>query len=280
MKRNIEEINDWKPGEQWTYIGKGTVDRGADGKQYNYMDRFIERKKVLGDTVLFHDESPVGLDTAMDLAGLKLFSELCFDESDLVSEWLEALNLHEVKRVKYEMQFSAELSPVALPYCDLAYKNGLIFSPEFLRKEFFPRLKRLCDAWHEFDIKCIFHSDGNYMEVLEDFVEAGVDGINPIEPLAGWDLIDVRKKYKKLILMGNIDSSQLLPYGTINEVKKAVKKAIDNIYPTGGLILASSTELHPAVKAENAILMNLFSKEYSRIKPFRPREFQEIQIDL
>ncbi|MHB8277898.1 MAG: uroporphyrinogen decarboxylase family protein [Candidatus Humimicrobiaceae bacterium] len=280
VKRNICEVNNWKPGEQWTYIGKGTVDRGANEKIYNYKERFLKRKEVLGDTVLFHDESPVGLDTAMDLAGIELFTYLYFEEPDLVSDWLEVLNLHEVKRVRYEMQFASELSPVALPYCDLAYKNGLIFSPDFLRKEFFPRLKRLCDVWHEFGIKCIFHSDGNYMEVMDDFVKAGVDGINPIEPLSGWDLVDVRSKYPNLVLMGNIDASQLLPFGSRNDVKKAVKKAIDDIYPTGGLIIASSTELHPSVKAENGIIMNLFAKEYSRVSPFKPREIDEIKIDI
>jgi len=212
----------------------------------------------------------------MDIAGLQSFIELYDLEPELTSEWLEALCEHEVKRIRDTAD--PILSPVALPYCDLAYKGGLIFSPQFLRKEFFPRLKRICDAWHEYGIKCIFHSDGNFLQVMDDFLACGIDAIQSIEPLAGWDLIDVRTRYPKLALVGNIDSSQLLPFGSVEDVKKAVKKAIDDIYPSGGYILASSSEILPETKGENGIVMNLFAKEYSRVKPFRPRDIDEIDV--
>ena len=271
VKRSTSEVWMWRPNEQWGPWGK-LVFTGS------YRERFLERKKLIGDTVLIHDESAVGLDTAMDIVGLQNFIELYDEQPALVSEWLEALCEHEVRRIRDTAD--PELSPVALPYCDLAYKGGLIFSPRFLRKEFFPRLKRICDAWHSFGIKCIFHSDGNFMEVMDDFIASGIDGIQSIEPLAGWDLIDVRRKHPALVLVGNIDSSQLLPFGTVEEVKRAVKKAIDDVYPTGGYILSSSTELLPVTKGENGIVMNLFAKEYSRIRPFRPRGIDEIEIRL
>jgi hypothetical protein len=271
VKRTIEDVYDWHPNEQWGPWGKLTFDKG-------YRDRFNERQRLIGDTVLIHDESAVGLDTAMDIAGLQLFIELYHLEPELVSEWLEALCVHELKRIADTAD--PELSPVALPYCDLAYKGGLIFSPAFLRKEFFPRLKRICRAWHDHDISCIFHSDGNFMEVMDDFVDAGIDGIQSVEPLAGWDLIDVRRKYPQLVLVGNIDSSQLLPFGTVDQVKAAVKKAIDDVYGSGGYILSSSTELMPSTSRENGIVMNLFGREYSRITPFRPRPIEDIEIRI
>ncbi|MCL5072251.1 MAG: hypothetical protein M1308_15375 [Actinobacteria bacterium] len=50
----------------------------------------------------------------------------------------------------------------------------------------------------------------------------------------------------------------------------------DDIYPTGGYILASCTEIHPAVKPENAITMILFGREYSRASLFKPRDVEEV----
>ena len=278
IKKNIEEVKDWHPGEQWTFFGKTTAARTETDEKYSYRENFLERQKLIGDTVLYHDESPVGLDTAMDICGIELFIYLYHDDSQLISEWLEALNEHEIKRVHDVADY--KLSPVAMPYADLAYKTGLIFSPIFLRKEFFPRLKRLVDAWHLHGIKCVFHSDGNFMEVLDDFVAAGVDGVNSIEPLAGWDLIDVRNDYPKLVLQGNIDCSQLLPFGSEREVKEAAKKAIDDIYPSGGLLLGSSSELTPAVNPRNVVTMIEFSRQYSRRKPFVSCPIDEIELEL
>ncbi|MCL5987212.1 MAG: hypothetical protein M1371_11730 [Actinobacteria bacterium] len=278
IKRNIAEVRDWHPGEQWTFFGKTTASRLETGEKYNYRENFLNRQRTIGDAVLYHDESPVGLDTAMDICGIELFTYLHNDDPDLISEWLEALNEHEIKRVHDVADY--KLSPVAMPYADIAYKTGLIFPPSLLRKEFFPRLKKLVETWHLYGIKCIFHSDGNFMEVLDDFVAAGVDGINPIEPLAGWDLIDVRKKYPRLVLQGNIDCSQLLPFGNEKEVKEAVKKAIDDIYPTGGLILGSSSELTPAVNPQNVVTMIEFARQYSRSNPFKPRSVEEIKLEF
>ena len=266
VKKNIEEIRRSNSEDQWSFMGKqrGIVGRGALAK--GYKESFLEKQKLIGDTVLFHDESPVGLDTAMDRAGIELFNYLYADDPELVSQWLEALNEHEIRRVHRVADY--KLSPVALPYADIAYKGGLLFFPEFLRKEFFPRLKKLVDAWHEHGIKCIFHSDGDYWEVLDDFVKAGVDGINPVEPNSTtihrfkWNLKEIKKKYPNLILMGNIDCSHLLPYGTKEEVERAVKQAIDDAAPGGGYILGSSSELHPACKPENCITMIETAKRY------------------
>ena len=112
------------------------------------------------------------------------------------------------------------LSPVALVFADMAGTDQLMFSPRFLRKEFFPRLVKLVAAWHEHGIKVIFHSDGNLRAVLDDFKQAGIDGINPLEPLSSMYAGDIHKAYPDRVLMGGIDVSQLLPMGSEAEVAR------------------------------------------------------------
>ena len=53
-----------------------------------YRDRFLQRQRLIGDTVLIHDESAVGLDTAMDIVGLERFVELYDAEPAVVSDWM------------------------------------------------------------------------------------------------------------------------------------------------------------------------------------------------
>jgi len=267
IKRNIEELNNYKNEEQWNYFGKISLSNGSRGiKSSNYKKEFLKKQKYFKDMVIFHNESPIGLDSAFNRAGLELFSYSYFEYPDLISEWIDAFNRHEINRVndigeKYDLY---GLSPVALVYCDLAYKTGLIFSPEFLKKEFFQRAKKLVDTWHKYNIKCIFHSDGDYRSILDDLILAGYDGIHSMEPLAGWDLGQVKKQHSELVLIGNIDISQLLPNGTRQEVIAATKVAIDNAARGGGYILATCSEIHNSCKLENIIAMVEAAWEYGK----------------
>jgi hypothetical protein len=251
IPRNIEEIHNRKFGDMFTFAGKSNV-WGASSK--SPRDQFLELQEKVGEnTVLFPNESPVGLDTVHVRAGLELTSYAYAESPELVSEWLEALNWAEVQRV-HETADPA-LSPVALVYSDIAGTDQLMFSPKFLLKEFFPRLVKLVAAWHEHGIKVIFHSDGNLWAVLEDFRKAGIDGINPLEPLSTMYAGDIHKAYPDWILMGGIDVSQLLPLGSEAEVREAVRKTIDDAGATGRLWIGSTTEIHPAAKLENVLAM-------------------------
>ena len=251
IRKNIDQIYAREPGDMWSFYGKSNV-WGHCTK--SPRERFLELQEKVGEnTVLFPDESPVGLDVARVRAGMELFAYAYAEQPQLVSDWLEALNWGEIQRV-HECA-DASLSPVALVYADIADKNRTLHSPRFLRQEFFPRLRKLVAAWHQHGVKVIFHSDGNLWEVLDDFQAAGVEGINPLEPLSGMYAGDIRKHYPDWILMGGIDVSQLLPFGTQEEVRAAVRQTIDEAGHNGRLWLGSSTEIHPAAKLENVLAM-------------------------
>jgi hypothetical protein len=250
IRRNIDELYARRRGEMWTFAGKGNV-WGEAGESPREQFRKLQ-EKVGENTVLFPNESPVGLDTAHIRAGMELFSYATVEAPEVVSAWLEALNWAEIQRVHETAD--AALSPVALVFADLADKNQTMFSPAFLRREFFPRLKKLVGAWHSHGVKVIFHSDGNLWRVLGDFQATGIDGINPLEPLSKMHAGQVRKKYPDWILMGGIDASQLLPFGSEQDVREAVRHTIAEA-GRNRLWLGSSTEIHPAIPAANALAM-------------------------
>jgi uroporphyrinogen-III decarboxylase len=66
---------------------------------------------------------------------------------------------------------------------------------------------------------------------------------------------DVRKAYPEWILMGGIDASQLLPFGAEAEVRKTVRKTIDDAGAAGRFWIGSTTEIHPAAKLDNVLAM-------------------------
>ncbi|MBN1579704.1 MAG: hypothetical protein JXA89_03305 [Anaerolineae bacterium] len=205
-----------------------------------------------GDPAVLILESGVGLTEMYWAADLQRFSFLLADYPDLVEEWLETRLQAELRRVTAIAD--SDLIPIALVYDDIAFKTATLFSPAWLRAHWLPRLKRLVDAWHVRDTVCLFHSDGNLWPILDDLVAAGIDGLNPLEVMAGMTVKDVRQRYPGLFLTGGIDVSQLLSFGTPDEVRAVCRQTIADAGAMG-YFLGSSTELHWDVKLENAIAM-------------------------
>jgi hypothetical protein len=197
-------------------------------------------------------ESGVGLTEMYWQVGMEDFAYLMADHPDIVDEWLEARHQAELRRVA--VIADPALIPIALTYDDIAYKNSTLFSPAWLRRLWVPRLARLNAAWHDRDVYCLFHSDGKLWGVLDDLVAAGIDGLNPLEVIAGMSVGEVRRRYPKLFLTGGIDVSQLLPLGTPDEVRSACRTAIAEAEGRG-YFLGSTTELHWDVPLANAIAM-------------------------
>ncbi len=207
---------------------------------------------ALGDDTVIVVESDCGLEEPRDRGGMELFTYLCQDEPDLVREWITVRNEMEIRRARAIAD--PILAPIMLVYTDIACKSGPFHTPEWLRREFFPLVRRLVEVYHERGVRCIYHSDGNLNCVMDDLVATGIDGINPLETLAGMSIQDVRTRYPRLAIAGGIDVSQLLTLGSPEEVREVCRKAIE---ATGGLgyLMGSTTELLPLVKVENVLAM-------------------------
>lgn len=213
---------------------------------------FLKTQSTIGDTVNLLACQGTGLDELRHNIGLDLFSYLECDDPGLLSEFLEVTTDYRVEMC--HIIADKKLSPCVLTYGDIACKNMLLHSPAYLRREFCPRLKKLNDAWHEHGIKCLFHSDGYLMEIMEDLITTGIDGLNPIETVAGMNLKEVKEKYgKKIFLTGGIDMSQLLSMGTSEQVRTVCEEAVKDARP--GYFLGSTTEIDNSAKLENIIAM-------------------------
>ncbi|NQU11255.1 hypothetical protein HQ590_10720 [bacterium] len=227
-----------------------TANPGVHREQYHRT--FQQTQSRIGDTVNLLAQHGVGLDQVRHLLGLELFAYVQADQPGLVSEALEAGTEQSI--AECHAIADPALSPAVLTYGDIACKHRLLHSPAFLRAEFFPRLKRLNDAWHEHGLKCLFHSDGYLMEVLDDLIAAGIDGLNPIETMAGMSLKQVRDKCgPKLFLAGGIDMSQLLSHGTPDQVREVCRQAVRDAYP--GYFMGSTTEADNSCRLDNLLAM-------------------------
>ena len=93
---------------------------------------------------------------------------------------------------------------------DIAYVNGMLFSPDYWRDVYKPQLERICDVVHAAGLKTIYHGCGNASAVFDDMIEAGVDAYNPLEAKSGLNVVDLKRKYgKRWAFNGNLDVTVL-----------------------------------------------------------------------
>ncbi len=146
---------------------------------------------------------------------------------------------------------------------DWAAKKGPLFSPRHFRQFVFPRLKQITDLCHQFGVPYVKHTDGNINILLEDMIEAGVDGFQAIEPRAGMDISQIKQKYgDRLTLIGNVDCSTVLVDGPLDAVREQTRQTILAAGYGGGFLLSSSNSIHPGVKPEYYLEMLAAAREF------------------
>ena len=138
---------------------------------------------------------------------------------------------------------------------DLAHNPGSLMSPAHYDEYIGPHHKEICDRVHKNGGKIIKHSDGKLNPLIPGLLNAGFDGIHPIQP-QNMDIGETKKEYgDRACILGNIDCSFLLVFESPEEVRKSVKETIEVAAPGGGYIISSSNSIHPGCKPENYIAM-------------------------
>ncbi len=114
--------------------------------------------------------------------------------------------------------------------------------------------------------KIWFHSDGDVFQLLDDFIEIGVNILNPIEKSGNMaDFEGLKKRYgKKLCFCGAIDTRRLLPQGSPAQVRQEVRDVIQALAPGGGYMLAAVHTIMNDVPAENILAMVDALQEFGR----------------
>jgi uroporphyrinogen decarboxylase len=146
---------------------------------------------------------------------------------------------------------------------DFAYNTGPFIKPELLWELDFRYEKKIVDAVHKLGVPCVLHACGCQRETLDMIAEIGVDGLHALQPSAQNDIREIKKRYgKKLALIGNVDISRLLPYGSPWEVDQNVRGLIRDVGRDGGYILTTCNGIMEDVPVENAITMHLACEKY------------------
>jgi len=164
------------------------------------------------------------------------------------------------------LQEVGDLVSVVIEADDLAGQRSLLMSPDTYRSLIKPRQRRLFSFIKaQAPVKLFFHSCGAVRPLISDFIDIGIDILNPVQiSAAGMDLQELKQEFGRDLVFwgGGVDTQQVLGEGTTEEVKEDVKRNIEALAPGGGFVFAAVHDIQANVPPENIMAMWEAWQEY------------------
>jgi uroporphyrinogen decarboxylase len=184
-----------------------------------------------------------------DLAGNEEFATALFTKMEsLSSDFLRAA-LREI----------GDCVDLVVTGDDIATQNGPMMSPAMYRRLVKPHHAKMFAAIREnTKAKIYLHSCGSVYRLIGDFIELGVDLLNPVQVSAGemGDTARLKREFgDQISFCGGIDTQRVLPFGTPDEVRAEVRRRIRDLAPGGGYVAAAVHCIQPDVPLENVFAM-------------------------
>lgn len=147
---------------------------------------------------------------------------------------------------------------------DMGHQQGTLISPRMFRSLVKPRFARLYRAAKEMarqynpDCKLMIHTDGDVYPIIPDYIEMGLDVLNPVQPyVAEMDHARLKQEFgDRLSFHAGIDIQHVLPFGTPEEVRAEAIKVMRVLGKGGGYILAPTHYVQPDVPPENLVALH------------------------
>jgi uroporphyrinogen decarboxylase len=145
---------------------------------------------------------------------------------------------------------------------DLGTQESLLLSPAMYRRILKPiqadDIRFIRFIRERTSARVFFHTDGDVFPLIDDFVEMGIDILNPIQTSAGTmsNLEELKARWgDRLTFCGAIDTQRILPTGTPDEVRAEVRRVIEILGPGGRYMVSSVHTVMNDVPAANVLAM-------------------------
>jgi uroporphyrinogen decarboxylase len=145
---------------------------------------------------------------------------------------------------------------------DYCFNKGPFLSPQQFSEFVSPYLAELIRGYRKLGFYVIKHTDGNIMPILDQLVEANPHALHSLDPQAGVDIAEVKRRYgDRLCLIGNVNCG-LLDSGSEQDVIESTRYALRHGMPGGGYIFSTSNCVYtgmPLTKYEQ--MLDVWRKE-------------------
>jgi uroporphyrinogen decarboxylase len=193
------------------------------------------------------------------IMGMEMFLTSLLSNEDFADTVMEKVTEIYIANCNKYLDALGKYIQVFVYWDDITGQNSPIISPELYRRLIKPKDKRLIEAIKKkTDAKIFLHCCGAAREFIPDFIEIGVDILNPVQVSAkDMDTKELKREFGNNITFwgGGCDTQYVLCRGTLNEVRDEVKKRIDDLAPGGGFVFNTVHNIQNDVPPENIMVM-------------------------
>jgi len=151
---------------------------------------------------------------------------------------------------------------------DMGSQQQLFMRPDMYREMIKPYHRRMIEAVKsKTRAKVALHSDGAISDILGDYIDIGIEALNPVQVSAAGmgDTKKLKREFgRHLTFWGAIDTHHVLPFGTPAETAAEVRRRIDDLAKDGGYVLASVHTIISEVPSGNVAAMRETARTYHR----------------
>lgn len=232
----------------------------ADPQRIAGLRELAEQYRAAGYAVLLKDAFAGIFEFAQRIIGMENCLIKMIEDEPLIGALFD--KLLELKLGFWEMALPplADVIDVISYADDYGTQKSQLISPAMFRAQIKPRLITLFDCFKRLapQAKRFFHSDGNVRPLLPDFIEIGVDILNPVQFTAtDMDLAELKRDFgRDFVFWGaGVDTQGLLPSGSPAAVKEQVRRNIEILAPGGGFVFNTIHNIQADVPPQNIIAM-------------------------
>jgi len=142
---------------------------------------------------------------------------------------------------------------------DIAFQDRPMVDRDRYRRIFKPRHHKMIDCIRsKTEAKVLYHTDGAVKTLINDFIEIGVDALNPLQVncTGMGDTAELKANFgDRICFWGGIDTSRVLPMGAPEDVRAEVHRRIQDLAAGGGFVVASVHNIQEDVPPENILAM-------------------------
>ncbi|HVO38285.1 MAG TPA: uroporphyrinogen decarboxylase family protein [Spirochaetia bacterium] len=166
-----------------------------------------------------------------------------------LGKFIERTGAFVIELTKAQIKAADGLLDGMVIWGDVAYVNGMLFSPAYWRRWFRPIVEEEIRICHDAGLPVIYHGCGNASAIFEDFIDMGLDSYNPLESKAGLDVVELRRAYgHRMGFCGNMDA-RAWAAEPMEGVRAQVLRKL-NAAKGGGFIFQSDHSVPSNISAE------------------------------
>jgi len=181
---------------------------------------------------------------------------------------IEKLMLFQLGKFERELEKVGKLVDFVWMGEDLGTQKTPLISTQIFHKHILPWHKKFIDTAAQYDLPVLMHTCGSSSWAYEDYIKAGLKGVDTLQPEAvNMDPLYLKQNFGgRLFFCGCVSTAGPLAYGTVDEVIIDVRNTLEIMMPGGGYILSPAHQIQDNSPVENVVAMYETAHESGRYK--------------